>query len=103
VAQGGVVLRLRSRQQRQDPDNAEWEEAKNRDGPDTEACEPSLMPPSRSIWHSVHERRVGKLAGPFRRAERGTRKLDWLFGRFRLPSEDLGLREGGTSRTHGPL
>ena len=38
-----AVLRLRSGQQRQEPDNAQWQEARSLDGPDPqETCEPLL-------------------------------------------------------------
>ena len=65
---------------------------------------PSLPSPRRSIRRGVHEGRACKLAGLFARHERRARKLNGpLVGGFRFPGEDLGLLEGGPSRTHGPI
>jgi len=83
------VNKAKSRQRRVEGGKESWWSRPER-------CEPSLTPPHRSIWRSAHERLLGKLAGPLRRAERGTRKLDGPFvGRFRLQVKTwVCLREG---------
>jgi len=89
------------RQQGQELDNVEWKEVKNRDGPDPRSTNLRLC---RRAGRSGAASMNGYWANSLDRSPgcTGNSKTRWAVRRqVPTPSEDLGLLEGGTSRTHG--
>jgi len=89
------------RQQGQELDNVEWKEVKNRDGPDPRSTNLRLC---RRAGRSAAASMNGYWANSLDRSPgcTGNSKTRWAVRRqVPTPSEDLGLLEGGTSRTHG--